>query len=134
MNKQRRRRLYAILFLLAAMGLAAGLVLYALKQNINLFLTPTQALAHPPPAHHNFRLGGQVKPGSLSRDKKNLTVYFVLTDLQSELPVHYSGILPDLFREGTGAIADGTWDNQGGFVATQILAKHDEKYVPKFMK
>lgn len=135
MNKQRARRLYYILLLLLGIGAAAGLILYSLKQNINLFYTPTQALASTLPSDHHFRLGGQVKEGSIHRDKHSLEVRFILTDLKKEVSVVYNGVLPDLFREGNGAIAEGQWsaDPSKGkyFVATEILAKHDEKYMPR---
>jgi cytochrome c-type biogenesis protein CcmE len=135
LNKQRRQRLYYLLLLMLGIGLAVGLILYSLKQNINLFLTPTQALSTELPAKHHFRLGGQVKMGSIQRDKKNLTVHFILTDLKHEIPISYTGILPDLFREGNGAIAEGYWKpettQQKEFIATEILAKHDENYMPR---
>jgi cytochrome c-type biogenesis protein CcmE len=130
MTKERWQRLAYLVLLLTGITLASGLILYSLKQNINLFYTPSEALAHPLPTGHPLRLGGQVKPGSVRRDKDGLGLRFVLTDLKRELPVLYHGILPDLFREGTGAIADGSMNRQGEFVATQILAKHDEKYQP----
>lgn len=134
MNKKRAQRLSYILLLLSGLALAVGLILYSLKQNINLFLTPTSALATPPPLDHTFRLGGQVKPGSVAREKNQLLVRFILTDLHQEIAVTYTGILPDLFREGNGAIAEGHWsDDKHSFVATQLLAKHDEKYMPKAM-
>ena len=134
-NKQRTQRLSYLLLLLLGIGLAAGLILYSLKQNINLFLTPSQALITQLPPGHHFRLGGQVKRGSIVRDKKNLKVEFVMTDLKHELPIVYSGILPDLFREGNGAIAEGYWKEDSKepkiFIATEILAKHDENYMPR---
>lgn len=129
MNKQRAQRLTYILILLAVIAVAAGLILYSLKQNINLFLTPTQALAHSLPQDHTFRLGGQVKPGSIVREKNNLTVHFILTDLKHEIAVTYTGILPDLFKSGNGAIAEGRFAGKE-FMATGILAKHDENYKP----
>ena len=125
LNKQQRQRLYYVLILLAGIGLAAGLILYSLKQNINLFFTPSQALSASLPADHNFRLGGQVKAGSLVREKDKLTVHFIMTDLKREIAVTYTGILPDLFKEGNGAIAEGHWsEDKREFIATQILAKH----------
>lgn len=133
MNKQRRQRVYYILLWLSLIASAAGLILYSLKQNINLFFTPTQALAHSSAGNYTFRLGGQVKAHSVVRDKTKLAVHFVLTDLTNEIPVHFSGILPDLFKEGTGAIAEGHWGEKGSFIATQILAKHDENYMPRGM-
>lgn len=109
LNKLQTRRLYYLLTLMLGLALAAGLILYSLKQNINLFFTPSQALQAKLPVNHRFRLGGQVKPGSIVREKNQLRVRFILTDLKREIPVTYSGILPDLFREGNGAIAEGSW-------------------------
>lgn len=133
LNKWQTRRLGYLICLMLGLALATGLILYSLKQNINLFFTPSQALAAHLPSDHRFRLGGQVKPHSLSREK-NLRVHFILTDLKQEIAVSYSGILPDLFREGKGAIAEGQW-SQGKqeFIATEILAKHDENYTPQAM-
>jgi len=134
LTPKRKQRLFAILALMTLIGLATGLILYSLKQNINLFFTPTQALEAQLPLNHQFRLGGQVKPGSVQREKNQLTVNFVLTDLHHEIPIRYTGILPDLFRDGNGAIAEGHWENFGQkkiFIATQILAKHDENYMPR---
>jgi cytochrome c-type biogenesis protein CcmE len=133
LNKQQARRLTYIIILLIAITIGVGLVLYSLKQNINLFFTPTQALAQRLPAGHTFRLGGQVKRGSLIREKNNLTIRFILTDVQHEIMVTYTGILPDLFKEGNGAIAEGQWNANNEYIATQILAKHDENYSPKAM-
>ncbi len=131
MHKYRRKKLISVCLLLLGVGLGVSLILYALRQNINLFFTPSQALAHHLPTDYTFRLGGQVKPHTVHRDTKNLRVHFVLTDLHKDIPVDYAGILPDLFREGNGAIAEGHWNKQGKFIATQILAKHDENYMPK---
>jgi cytochrome c-type biogenesis protein CcmE len=134
--KYRQRLGYLLLFMLI-LALGCGLLLYALKQNINLFFTPSQALAQHLPLGQNFRLGGQVKPGSVIRDQESLTVHFVLTDLVQEIAVTYTGVLPDLFREGKGAIAEGLWQVQGSrtvFAAHEILAKHDENYKPRAMQ
>lgn len=133
LNKQQARRLIYISFFLIATSIGVGLILYSLKQNINLFFTPTQALAQRLPAGHTFRLGGQVKRGSVLREKNNLTVHFILTDTQHEIMVTYNGILPDLFKMGNGAIAEGQWNTHNEFIATQILAKHDENYTPMAM-
>lgn len=117
--------------MMLALSVAAGLILYALKQNINVFLTPSQiASAHLSRDYH-FRLGGMVKTGSVVRDQRTMTIRFIVTDLKGEVPVQYTGVLPDLFREGTGVIAEGALNPQDVFVATQLLAKHDEKYMPK---
>jgi cytochrome c-type biogenesis protein CcmE len=135
LNKQQSQRLYYLVILMLGIALAASLILYSLKQNINLFFTPSQALKTKLSSEHTFRLGGQVKPGSLRREKDKLTVHFILTDLKQDIPITYTGILPDLFREGNGAIAEGHWTtddpDKRTFIATQILAKHDENYMPK---
>lgn len=131
MNKIHKRRLYFVGLFIVGLALAAGLILYALKQNINAFLTPSQLQASQLVADYHFRLGGMVKKGSLMRDAEGLGVVFVVTDLKSEMKVRYVGVLPDLFREGKGVIAEGTMNDQGIFVANQILAKHDENYMPK---
>lgn len=131
MNKIHKRRLYIILFSAIGVAMAAALILYALRQNINAFMTPSEmAVAHLAPDYH-CRLGGLVKNGSLVREKQGLGVQFVVTDMQHDITVRYNGILPDLFREGKGMIADGTIDANGAFNATQILAKHDENYTPQ---
>lgn len=131
-NRQRAQRLFYILLLLLGLGIASGLILYSLKQNINFFFTPTAALEAKLPSDYRFRLGGQVKRGSVVHAKNSLLLRFTLTDLQQEITVSYQGIPPDLFREGNGAIAEGHWDSaQKTFIATQILAKHDEKYMPR---
>src|SRR5207253_8036070 len=100
MNKIHKKRLYYIGFFAIGMGIATGLILYALKQNINVFLTPSQLANTKMAADYHFRLGGMVKKNSTVRDKNNLTVEFVVTDLKRDLRVHYEGVLPDLFREG----------------------------------
>jgi cytochrome c-type biogenesis protein CcmE len=131
MNKIHKRRLYMIAFSAVGIALAVGLILYALRQNINAFLTPTEiAVTQLVPDYH-CRLGGLVKNGSLVREKQNLGVQFVVTDMQHDITVRYNGILPDLFREGKGMIAEGSIDTNGVFQATQILAKHDENYTPR---
>ncbi|VVC74872.1 Cytochrome c-type biogenesis protein CcmE [Aquicella siphonis] len=131
MNYLHKRRLYYVGLFVLGLAAAAGLILYALKQNINVFLTPGQiAAAHLQPAYH-FRLGGMVKNGSVKRDPAGLGVEFIVTDFKRDLPVRYTGILPDLFREGKGVIAEGSLDTEGRFIATQVLAKHDENYMPK---
>lgn len=131
MNKIHKRRLYIIGFSALGVAIATGLILYALKQNINVFLTPGElASAHLQTDYH-FRLGGMVKEGSVVREKNGLGVDFMVTDFKRDLPVHYTGILPDLFGEGKGIIAEGSLNAQGVFIATQVLAKHDENYMPK---
>lgn len=127
MISKRRRRAYYILLLLFGVSAVVGLILYALRQNINLFYTPTQLHAQANVAHTRIRLGGMVQEGSLQYADA-LSVQFIVTDLQHTVPVTYAGILPDLFREGQGIVALGHLNTQQIFVAEQILAKHDEKY------
>lgn len=131
MNKFQQKRLYLVTALVLGIAIAATFIFYALKQNMNVFLTPKQIASANLPAHYHFRLGGMVKNHTVVRDKNSLNVTFVVTDLKQDLTVQYVGVLPDLFREGKGVIAEGNINDQGVFVATQILAKHDENYMPK---
>ena len=110
-----------------AVSIAAALVLNALNSNIALYVTPSEVLAGKSPKGQAFRIGGMVKEGSVRRD--NLTVHFVVTDTAKEVPVAYTGILPDLFKEGKGAVVQGRFKD-GQFAATEVLAKHDENYMP----
>lgn len=130
MNKIHQRRIYLIILMLLGLSLATGFILYALNQNINVFFTPSEITGKTMRSDYHFRLGGMVKKGSIIR-KNDLAVEFTVTDLKQEIPVRFSGILPDLFREGTGVIAFGSLDSARVFNATQILAKHDENYMPK---
>ena len=113
---------------LAAVGIASALVLNALNSNIALYVTPSDVAAGKSPQGQAFRIGGMVKDGSLRRD--NLTVHFVVTDTVREIPVSYTGILPDLFKEGKGAVVQGRLGTDGNFAASEVLAKHDENYMP----
>jgi cytochrome c-type biogenesis protein CcmE len=113
---------------LAVVGIATALVLNALNSNIALYVTPTDVAAGKSPRGQAFRIGGMVKDGSLRRD--NLTVHFVVTDMAKEIPVSYTGILPDLFKEGKGAVVQGRLGPDGQFTASEVLAKHDENYMP----
>jgi len=113
---------------LAVVGIAAALVLNALNSNIALYVTPSDVAAGKAPQGQAFRIGGLVRQGSLKRD--NLTVHFAVTDLVKEIPVAYTGILPDLFKEGKGAVVQGRLGADGNFTATEVLAKHDENYMP----
>jgi cytochrome c-type biogenesis protein CcmE len=127
--KPRHKRLAIIVGGLASIGIAAGFVLNALNSNIALYITPSDVVAGKAPKHKAFRIGGLVKSGSLQRN--DLTVHFVLTDTVKDVPVAYTGILPDLFKEGKGAVVEGKLDGHGDFVASEVLAKHDENYTPK---
>ena len=133
MHKIRKRRLQTLLFVLMALGVAIGCVAYALRQNINLFYDPTQIFEGEAPMSHTIRIGGLVERGSLQRGK-DLNLTFMLTDLRHEIIVHYNGILPDLFREGQGIVAQGMLIDTGHFEAKQVLAKHDETYMPPEIK
>lgn len=131
MNAIHKRRILTLSLFVLGLSLAAGFILYALRQNINVFLTPSQIATTHPATDYHFRLGGMVKPHSLLHQPHTLTVEFVVTDLKQDLRVRYTGALPDLFREGSGIIAEGSLNPQGTFIATQVLAKHDENYMPK---
>lgn len=130
LNAKRKRRLMMVGLLVVGVGIAAALALSAFRENILYFYSPTEVLAGEAPVGHKFRLGGLVVEGSVKRETDGLTVHFGLTDTAKEIPVMYSGILPDLFREGQGIIANGQLDDQGQFVAQEVLAKHDENYMP----
>ena len=126
--KPRHKRAAIIIGALVALGVAAYLVLNAFQSNLVFFFSPTQVAAGEAPKGRTFRIGGLVKEGSVKRD--NLTVSFVVTDTAKEVPTTYTGILPDLFKEGKGVVAQGKFDANGKFVATEVLAKHDENYMP----
>lgn len=131
MNPKRRTRLIVVLFLLAGAGVSTTLVLLALNENINMFYPPDAVVAGDAPQGAQIRAGGMVLEGSVNRNQESLEVAFVLTDYAgSEFEVHYSGILPDLFREGQGIIVQGELSQAGVFEASQVLAKHDENYMP----
>ena len=117
---------------LAAVGIAAALVLNALNSNIALYVTPSEIAAGKAPQGQAFRIGGMVKDGSLKRD--NMTVHFIVTDLVQDIAVSYTGILPDLFKEGKGAVVQGRLNADGSFSASEVLAKHDENYMPPAAK
>ncbi|MBU3605427.1 MULTISPECIES: cytochrome c maturation protein CcmE [unclassified Polynucleobacter] len=126
--KPRHKRALLILAALAVIGVAAVLILNALNSNIALYVTPSEVATGNAPKGQAFRIGGLVKDGSLKRD--GLTVHFVITDLVKDIPVSYTGILPDLFKEGKGAVVQGRMNANGEFVASEVLAKHDENYMP----
>jgi cytochrome c-type biogenesis protein CcmE len=115
---------------LAALGIAAALVLNAFQSNLVFFFTPTQVASHEAPRDRAFRIGGLVEAGSVLREKDALTVRFRVTDTAKTIPVVYTGILPDLFREGKGVVAQGKLGADGTFRASEVLAKHDENYMP----
>jgi cytochrome c-type biogenesis protein CcmE len=128
--KRRHRRIAFIIAGLAGLGIATFLVASAFRNNLVFFFSPTQVAAKEAPVNRTFRVGGLVQNGTLERDKDGLTVRFVVTDTAANVPVVYKGILPDLFKEGRGCVAQGRLDADGVFHADQVLAKHDENYMP----
>ena len=128
--KTRHKKLLWVVAGLALLGVATTLVLNALKTNLNYFYTPTQVANDEAPNNRSFRIGGLVLAGSLKRHTDGLTVEFIVTDTARNIPVSYKGILPDLFKEGKGVVAQGRLGANGYFVADQVLAKHDENYMP----
>ena len=126
----RHRRFAWIAAGLAAIGAAVGLVLNAFQSNLVFFYSPSQVLSKEAPVGRPFRIGGMVESGSLKREKDSLTVQFVVTDTAQNVTVRYTGLLPDLFKEGKGVVAQGSLGPDGVFTATEVLAKHDENYMP----
>ena len=126
--KPRHKRIALIVGGLAALGIATVFVMQALDSNLAFFVTPSEIVAGKAPQGKTFRVGGLVREGSLKRD--NLTVHFVITDTANDVHVAYTGILPDLFKEGKGAVAQGKLSADGMFIASEVLAKHDENYMP----
>ncbi|KZX60269.1 cytochrome c biogenesis protein CcmE [Halioglobus sp. HI00S01] len=130
MHPVRKQRLILVLFIVVFSSAAIGLVAYALRGNINLFFPPAEVAAGKAPIGQAIRVGGMVKEGSVTRSDNSLEVYFVITDFSADVPITYEGILPDLFDEGQGAVASGKLDADGVLRATEVLAKHDENYMP----
>lgn len=126
--KPRHKRIAVILGGLASLAVAAVFVLKALNSNIALYITPTDVIAGKSPQGKVFRMGGLVKQGSIQRD--GMVTHFIITDTSREIPVSYTGILPDLFRDGKGAVVQGKLGDDGLFTASEVLAKHDENYMP----
>ena len=130
MHPVRKQRLIIVLFVVLFSSAAIGLVAYALRGNINLFFPPAEVIAGKAPVGQAIRVGGMVADGSVKRSDASLEVRFDITDFQATVPVVYEGILPDLFGEGQGAVASGVLDENGTLRATEVLAKHDENYMP----
>jgi cytochrome c-type biogenesis protein CcmE len=128
--KPRHKKLAIIVSGVTALGVAAVLVLNAFQSNLVFFFTPTQVAAKEAPIGKSFRIGGLVEEGSVQREDGTTTVHFAITDTAQTIPVTYSGILPDLFKEGKGVVAQGKISDNGVFVADEVLAKHDENYMP----
>jgi cytochrome c-type biogenesis protein CcmE len=128
--KPRTKRMLAIVAGIATLGVATALVLNAFQSNLVFFFSPTQVAANEAPKDRAFRVGGLVEAGSVQREPNGLTVRFTVTDTAKTVPVTYTGMLPDLFQEGKGVVAQGKLRADGIFVADQVLAKHDENYMP----
>lgn len=127
---RRQRRMTLVLGIVAGVGIAGALALSAFRSNVTFFFDPTAVAAGQVKSGEHFRLGGMVTKGSVKRTPGSLEVRFLVTDFKHDVPVSYTGVLPDLFREGTGVVAHGHMDGKGTFVADEVLAKHDEKYMP----
>ena len=130
MHPKRKKRLIVVLAVVVLSSLGVGLVTYGLRGNINLFYPPADVIAGKAPVGQSIRVGGMVVEGSIVRSESSLDVRFEVTDYAGTVPVMYSGILPDLFDEGQGVVAAGKLDERGVFVAHEVLAKHDENYMP----
>ena len=128
--KPRHKRFAFIGLGVLVLGVATVLILNAFQSNLVFFFTPTQVVSGEAPQGRSFRIGGMVEDGSLVRENDGLTVRFIVTDTAKRVPVTYKGILPDLFKEGKGAVAQGKLNADGTFVASEVLAKHDENYMP----
>lgn len=128
--KRKTLRLYLLVVSIGLLSLAVGLALYAFKNKIVFFFSPSDIASHHPTSGQRVRLGGLVEAGSLQHLAGGTTVSFRVTDLKNGIDIRYQGILPDLFREGQGVVVEGSFDESGQFVATEVLAKHDEKYMP----
>ena len=130
MTPKRKQKLFMFLGLVSLAAIAVGLTLYALRSNINLFFSPVEIVAGDAPFERQLRAGGMVREGSVSRKPDSLDVEFTVTDYVEDVRVHYSGILPDLFREGQGVVVVGQLQQDGWIKADQVLARHDENYMP----
>ncbi|EAQ66194.1 CcmE/CycJ protein [Marinomonas sp. MED121] len=130
MHPVRKKRLITISAILVIIGAAVGLMLYALQQNINLFYSPSQIAEGEAPDNVMLRVGGMVVENSVKRDSQTLAVQFEVTDFAHKVTIQYKGILPDLFREGQGIVAQGKLNQDNVLIAQEVLAKHDEKYMP----
>jgi cytochrome c-type biogenesis protein CcmE len=130
MNPARRKRLILIGLMVTGVAIAVGFALNAFNQNLMFFYSPTEVVAGDAPADHTFRLGGLVTTGSVQRLPNGLTTRFEVTDNTKTVTIEYTGILPDLFREGQGIVAHGKLNENGVFIADEVLAKHDENYMP----
>jgi len=128
--RPRRQRMVLIGLVVAGVAVSVALALTAFRENVLFFFSPTEVVAGDAPRERGFRLGGMVLDGSVEREEGSLTVNFVVTDFAHSIPVHYTGVLPDLFGEGQGVVARGQLNADGSFEAEEVLAKHDENYMP----
>ncbi len=128
--KPRHKRIAAIAIGVVALGIVTALVLSAFQENLVFFFTPTEVVANKAPQGRTFRIGGMVEKGSIRRQADGVTVQFTVTDTAKTIPVVFQGALPDLFREGKGVVAQGRLGADGVFRASEVLAKHDENYMP----
>ncbi len=133
MHAVRQQRLITVIIILSVLSFVVALVLYALRQNINVFYSPTEVQSGKVANNRMIRLGGMVLPGSIERHQ-NLVVKFQVTDFKANIPVEYRGVLPDLFNEGKGVVVEGKWRHHAIFKAKTVLAKHDENYMPPEVK
>lgn len=134
MHPLRRKKLTLLIYIMTIVAIVVALVLYALRQNINLFYTPTQIVQNEAPKGVNIRVGGLVEQGSFKRESDTLKSVFSVTDTENSMMISYEGILPDLFREGQGVVALGQLTPENAFIAQEVLAKHDENYMPPEVK
>lgn len=130
MTITQKTRLKVVVAIIIGVSIAAGLMLYALREKVSLFYTPTQVLEGEAPASRSIRVGGIVVQGTVKRDPDNLEVQFEISDTANDIVVHYSGVLPDLFKEGQGVVVQGRVNRSNEIIAKQVLAKHDENYMP----
>lgn len=130
MHPVRKQRLFMVLFIVILSSIVVGLLTFALRENINLFYPPAKLVSGDAPVDVQIRAGGCVMPGTVKRASDSLKVSFVMTDGAAEVTVNYDGILPDLFNEGEAVVTTGRWQGDGIFVASEVLAKHDETYTP----
>lgn len=130
MTITQKTRMKVVLVIIIGVAIAAALMLYALRQKVSLFYTPTQVLEGEAPSSRSIRVGGIVVKGTVKRDPDNLEVQFEISDTANDIVVHYSGVLPDLFKEGQGVVVQGRVNRSNEIIAKQVLAKHDENYMP----
>ena len=130
MKPVRKKRLFFIIFLISGVAIAASFAFYAFNQNIMFYFSPSEVKQGKAPVNKLFRMGGMVVEGTFKKEKNTLKVFFDITDYEKTVTVEYSGLLPDLFREGQGIISRGKLNSEGVFIAEEVLAKHDENYMP----